>query len=84
MTPRYRFTRATYAYDGQDVWIPFPTREKPKQGARVTVACAMGYTVRIVNEALGIDEWRHVDDVYVREVCEEPEGHPVTGVLGEN
>lgn len=62
-----KFAPARYAFDGQEVWIPWPSPDKPRQGARVHVACAMGTSVRVVNESLGIDQWRRVDSVYVRE-----------------
>lgn len=62
-----KFREATYANDGDVVWIPFPLPDKPRAGLRCKVACAAGYHVRVVNEAYGVDQWRRIETCYVRE-----------------
>lgn len=59
------FIAPRYVSDGDLVYIPWPTPEKPRQGARVRVVCAAGNHARVVNETLGVDRWFRVDDLLV-------------------
>lgn len=54
-----------WAEDGMEVWLPW-SREKGT-AIRCKVACAMGDTVRIVNEHYKVDTWKRLDDLMVRE-----------------
>ena len=60
-----RFITPRYVHDGDLVWIPWPTPEKPRQGARVRVVCAAGNHARVVNETLKVDQWFRVDDLLI-------------------
>jgi hypothetical protein len=54
-----------YVNDGEYVWIAWPTKDKPRQGARVRVACAAGTSARVVSEFLGVVRWFKVEHLLV-------------------
>jgi hypothetical protein len=59
------FVPPRYVNEEEKVIVPYPTPEKPRQGAWCKVAVAAGYHARVVNEELGIDRWLHIDQMLV-------------------
>ena len=59
------YTYPRWAEEEMRVIAPFPTEEKPRQGAWCKVAVAAGHHARVVNSKLGIDRWFHLDDLRV-------------------
>ncbi len=59
------YVEPRWAENGMKVIIPFPTEDKPGQGAWCKVVVAAGNHARVVNEKLGIDRWCSIYDLRV-------------------
>lgn len=60
-----KYAPPRWVSDGERALIPWPTPEKPRQGAWVTIAVAAGNHCRVVNAELGVDRWLRTDALLV-------------------
>lgn len=59
------YVEPRWVEDQMVVFIPFPTKEKPRQGLRCRVVAAAGYRARVTNDSWNVDRWFHIRDLRV-------------------